>query len=196
MAAASFTISIATPAAAATSIDFDAGTDGASVGSFYAGQGITFSNTAFTTNFGLSGSSGPLGIRSNAGFVFGSANAISAIFSGVVGSISIRGIDVGANGIQIDAFDASNVLIASNNFFGPGAGVGTFADLSVTAAGIKSFTLYQPASGAGDGVLFDNLSFDVGAVPEPATWMMMLMGFGVIGAAMRRKRHNVRVGFA
>lgn len=30
------------------------------------------------------------------------------------------------------------------------------------------------------------------AVPEPATWAMMMVGFGVIGAAMRRKRHNVK----
>ena len=33
------------------------------------------------------------------------------------------------------------------------------------------------------------------AVPEPATWIMMLMGFGLIGAAMRRKRQNVQVSF-
>jgi hypothetical protein len=34
-----------------------------------------------------------------------------------------------------------------------------------------------------------------GAVPEPATWAMMLAGFGLMGAAMRRK-HNVSVRFA
>ena len=34
-----------------------------------------------------------------------------------------------------------------------------------------------------------------GAVPEPATWMMMLMGFGLIGGAIRRKRQNVQVSF-
>ncbi len=30
--------------------------------------------------------------------------------------------------------------------------------------------------------------FDTGAVPEPATWAMMLLGFGGIGMAMRRRR--------
>lgn len=30
-----------------------------------------------------------------------------------------------------------------------------------------------------------------GAVPEPATWAMMLLGFGAIGAAMRRRRQSV-----
>ncbi len=30
----------------------------------------------------------------------------------------------------------------------------------------------------------------VGSVPEPSTWMMMMLGFGVVGGAMRR-RHSV-----
>ncbi len=36
-----------------------------------------------------------------------------------------------------------------------------------------------------------------GAVPEPATWAMMLLGFGAIGFGMRRRRHvNVRFAYA
>lgn len=34
------------------------------------------------------------------------------------------------------------------------------------------------------------------AVPEPATWGMMICGIGLVGAALRRKRTNVRVRFA
>jgi hypothetical protein len=33
------------------------------------------------------------------------------------------------------------------------------------------------------------------AVPEPATWLMMIMGFGLVGAAMRRKRETVQVSY-
>jgi hypothetical protein len=36
---------------------------------------------------------------------------------------------------------------------------------------------------------FDNVK--LGAVPEPAAWMTMLAGFGIIGAAMRRRRPTV-----
>ncbi len=37
----------------------------------------------------------------------------------------------------------------------------------------------------------------VGAVPEPASWAMMIGGFGLVGGAMRRRRKaNVKVAFA
>jgi hypothetical protein len=32
-------------------------------------------------------------------------------------------------------------------------------------------------------------------VPEPATWAMMLAGFGLMGAAMRRRSTQARVRF-
>ncbi|MBB3695261.1 PEPxxWA-CTERM sorting domain-containing protein [Sphingomonas sp. BK580] len=42
----------------------------------------------------------------------------------------------------------------------------------------------------GGDINFTGFSFDstTAAVPEPATWLMMIVGFGGIGAAMRRKR--------
>lgn len=41
---------------------------------------------------------------------------------------------------------------------------------------------------------FDNLA--TGAVPEPAAWALMLGGFGMMGAAVRRRRSQVRVTYA
>jgi len=35
-----------------------------------------------------------------------------------------------------------------------------------------------------------------GAVPEPASWALMIGGFGLAGAAMRRRRSTVRVAYA
>ncbi len=64
--------------------------------------------------------------------------------------------------------------------------VGTEATISGTAGGEESFTALSRAT--------------VPAVPEPATWAMMLIGFGAIGGAMRRKRAvgatRVRVNYA
>ncbi len=53
------------------------------------------------------------------------------------------------------------------------------------------------ASGADDGLGVDDFSLtptllpQVGAVPEPSTWAMMIAGFGLIGGAMRRRTGRV-----
>lgn len=65
---------------------------------------------------------------------------------------------------------------------------------------MTSFTFYFDATTAGSaafgfqdlgndniGVILDNVSLSVGAVPEPATWAMMILGFGLAGAGMRRR---------
>ncbi|RYD20158.1 MAG: PEP-CTERM sorting domain-containing protein, partial [Lysobacteraceae bacterium] len=34
------------------------------------------------------------------------------------------------------------------------------------------------------------------AVPEPATWALMLLGFGMVGAATRYRRRASRIAYA
>ncbi|MES2492305.1 MAG: FxDxF family PEP-CTERM protein [Pseudomonadota bacterium] len=54
----------------------------------------------------------------------------------------------------------------------------------------------------GNGSYSGTLSFAAGAVPEPTTWALMILGFGAIGFAMRRQRSrrpsaiNYRVSYA
>ena len=45
---------------------------------------------------------------------------------------------------------------------------------------------------------FESANFSIAAVPEPATWALMLVGFGGVGFAMRRRKSKVatRVSFA
>jgi len=40
---------------------------------------------------------------------------------------------------------------------------------------------------------FETANFSVTAVPEPATWAMMLVGFGLVGSAMRYRRRTTVV---
>jgi hypothetical protein len=62
------------------------------------------------------------------------------------------------------------------SFFGID-GVGTFDQLKIDAAGTDGFASLGPIS----------FSSGVGAVPEPATWALMILGFGAAGVALRRK---------
>lgn len=93
--------------------------------------------------------------------------------------------------------------------FGPLAGVISFVD-SVQIAGTtgwrRHFYEFQPleateirvafqSSGSdGIGPLIDNvqISHSFGVVPEPATWAMLMAGFGMIGAAARRRSRAAR----
>ena len=70
---------------------------------------------------------------------------------------------------------------------------GFFGFTSVTA-----FTTVEFRGIDNDVFGLDNITFNAGAgaVPEPATWAMMLVGFGGLGFAMRRRPARTRVRFA
>lgn len=61
---------------------------------------------------------------------------------------------------------------------------------------IRFDTFWNPAQGSAyRQVNFDNLRLDAqpltpGAVPEPATWAMMILGFGLSGALLRQRRQR------
>jgi hypothetical protein len=55
-----------------------------------------------------------------------------------------------------------------------------------STAGSTTFT-FQDFGNDNVGVVIDNLSLDIAAVPEPATWAMMIAGFGAVGVGLRRK---------
>jgi PEP-CTERM motif len=69
---------------------------------------------------------------------------------------------------------------------------GTIAGLELLA-GRSIFLRFVDfdATGADDGLGIDNFRAEavtLGAVPEPTTWMMLIAGFGFIGAALRGRR--------
>ena len=48
------------------------------------------------------------------------------------------------------------------------------------------------ALGYSNRAAYDNIHVSTGAVPEPASWAMMVGGFGVVGSAMRRRKTAIR----
>ncbi len=57
-----------------------------------------------------------------------------------------------------------------------------------TAQQVKFFIFDSNYGDNRDGISLSVVSNAVGAVPEPATWAMMIAGFGMAGGALRRRR--------
>jgi len=85
--------------------------------------------------------------------------------------------------------------VSSCNPFGGGACAISNANPSLgraitgraLGANLDELTFAQVVNGSQDLTF----SASIAAVPEPATWAMMIAGFGVVGAAARRRRTNV-----
>lgn len=85
-------------------------------------------------------------------------------------------------------------LFPSDYRTGPGA---------ITFSGIQEVITINSSTGA-DPRTYNTISLYTdgrvtatgGAVPEPATWAMMILGFGMVGGAARYRRRWARVAFA
>lgn len=106
------------------------------------------------------------------GFVTGDTYTLSGDLTGTTTFFAGLASDVQASG----SF-GSEWLSSSYSKIAVAVGPGTYT-FSITGPG-------QGGIPAGLGVRLDSVR---GAVPEPATWAMMLLGFGAIGASMRRRR--------
>lgn len=97
------------------------------------------------------------------------------LFGGTATSVSFSLVDN-----MGEVFNFTQALTNGENFFGfQGIDGQTIASASFTAIGGTIGDVRQ---------IRLNPAVAVSAVPEPATWAMMLLGFGGIGASMRRRR--------
>jgi hypothetical protein len=109
-------------------------------------------------------------------FDFGNGNSLGGTYSG-----------------QLSATMAPNIFDNVQNFIVTG-GTGRFVGASGLLTGIGTVRFepgqlpysWQELSG----------TLNLPAIPEPATWGMMLLGFGAVGAASRRERRQVRIALA
>lgn len=89
-----------------------------------------------------------------------------------------------ATGQQLQTMFGSNGLLGTEN--------------SATYIFRTNATAFSTGTfGVIDGSTYSGLAFaPVAAVPEPATWMMMILGFGAVGGTLRYRRRKTAVGFA
>ncbi|UTW56173.1 PEPxxWA-CTERM sorting domain-containing protein [Kordiimonas sp. SCSIO 12610] len=102
------------------------------------------------------------------------------------------GIDVG-DGIVIDfltVFIGDTSLISNTS----AASVRNFVGINDNGVGILTFFLDFPNSRSQSSVRFSNVRLSelaISAVPEPATWLMMVFGFAGVGLALKRRRRLI-----
>lgn len=94
---------------------------------------------------------------------------------------------------------SSTIIVPGSNFINPANGdqvsAGTNGRFTVSGTAGETFTSVTFSS-SGNSFEVDNLAV-AGAVPEPATWALMMLGFGGLGAAMRRKpKVSMRIRYA
>lgn len=95
------------------------------------------------------------------------------------------------------AFSVAPGDIVANLYLGsgPGTGIQPYASYSfnLLSLGLAAGNSYQVRFGQVDNQGFynqgvDNVSILATAVPEPTSWLMMIAGFGLVGATVRRSR--------
>jgi hypothetical protein len=154
-------------------INFDDVATGDFVGSAYSGQGVTFFGVQTTTGFGETSQPNlAYNAASFAGFnVSGGFTAVS-LTDGVFDAASLDFYS-GANG--------TGSLLGSLSLTGSPSG---FSAQSLDFSGTAFSALFNGNPGT---VGIDDLNLQ-SAAPEPAEWALMLGGFGLAGAALRRRK--------
>lgn len=150
---------------------------------------------------------GPGAVGSKLGFdVQGTSGAFTATFT-----FNNPFNPAAATGSASFDFDPDQVVFTSGSFGAgstfsiglPGSGSAITVSLGDLAGGPQTLTLNGnftniPRADGGNGFasIGGSLNLVGGAVPEPTTWALFILGFGAIGYTMRRRSSQVRVAKA
>ncbi len=166
-----FVPTVATPASnGETLIDFETFPDNTPIPSLtrittqFAPSGVSLFTTTDpggpqVIGAGLPGQSG---VNILAGFphILAAISPIGIEFTGCVTDVSILGLDVGGNGLILEAFNGANVLVDSDSVTNAGLGIGDVDTLSVSGSEIVRVDIRQITSAiASDGYVIDDLRF-------------------------------------
>jgi len=209
-------LALANPAVAATTIwDGTGATDSVTYGQF---GSTVLSGTAFTSVGGANGTvttgTGGSLARLNQSTTWGGNFAPGAPLlwnQGGAGTITFTFAGaLSAIGAQIQANYYGNFLatigLSDNTSFNLSGVSNGNANNSAIFIGAKSdtasitsitFSAVNPNVGGEDFAIGElSLTNAISAAPEPGTWMMMILGFGIVGASLRRRRVKTTVSYA
>lgn len=85
-----------------------------------------------------------------------------------------------------------------STFFNPDGNTGTYDTVNLVGWDNLVSVSWEKTSDGSNGFFLDNIVTGMGgAVPEPGTWAMLILGFGLTGAAMRRReRKTLRLSWS
>ena len=114
-----------------------------------------------------------------------SFNGVAGTFGGVVGTAS-----VGFGNFLVADLNIQNPNLGFTQFTSPDFFrlVGTRPEFT-----LGTFQLNSLVSGRSELTISE---LALGAVPEPATWAMLILGFGMVGGAIRYRRRETAVRLA
>lgn len=154
--------------------------------------GVDFATTPYTYSIGGSTFtfSGTGNIFAPTAIATGGTGMVNTIFGSPTTYFVDRGTVTFGPGQQYGSFPTATPINFSNgdNFFGlsatlNGSTIYGFAYTTNTILNSVGFNLTP-------GATITATTAIPAAVPEPATWLMMLVGFGAVGAVMRRGRRT------
>ena len=124
---------------------------------------------------------------------FGDIDWISFVWGSIDPFNTLEVIDAFGNALVGGTFTGTSVIATANgNQTNPATN--RLVTLTFTGSDRSAVSGLRLTS---SGNAFETDNYRVGAVPEPTTWMLMLMGMAGIGFSMRRKRDTkLRVRFA
>ena len=98
------------------------------------------------------------------------------------------GLFTALGGVIVTATDASGVV--KQTIVPTNASAGSFLGF-VSTTGVTSFTVASNIAGAGSSIWpsMDNLVLATSPVPEPSTYAMLMVGLGLAGVVIRRRRN-------
>lgn len=177
-----------------TTIDFNGATGGNSngMGASTTMSGVTFADTVIFNN-GATVGSFAAGAAYGNGYLQWQGSNPGLLTITLPGAVTALGFDF----MELRGRASTFTFKANGQTYNvsPGSTPGFFGFVSDTA--ISSFAISMPVSNGASQPIFptiDNFSFgtaSVAAVPEPASWALMLCGFGLTGAVMRRRVRKV-----
>lgn len=200
-------------------LDFEGVGDFSAVNEFYNGGTDSAGNSG--TDYGISFSTTSLGLvdidAGGSGNIANEPSADTVLFflSGGAATMNVAaGFETGfsffyssseAGSISVyDGLDGTGTLLASLALPAqfsvgctgdPAGSYCNWTNIGVAFAGVARSVNF---GGSADNIAFDDVTLGStiaggGAVPEPGTWAMMLLGFGAIGYSLRRRKQSAHL---